>query len=216
MAACLVNLGRWAEAREAASRALVLPDKRDEELGWALLFNAGLETAAGNWSAALAHLDRLESEFHDLLNLPENRDSLETAERRRGIALCRLGRYAEALPLLERAAALDEEKPMVLYHLGRCCYRLGKLVEAGEHLRAALTFDDLSPGIRADAHYTLGLTYRWRGQAARALEQFLWCLENDKKPTISRRPVLTGIVDAYKALGQDDEAARYSEMLQKE
>ena len=215
IASFLRRLGKPHLAREALAEAKGLVGTGTATDARATYMEAWLDLDQGGWEAGLRKLDAVLRDSRQALEEPGNSDLAEHVSRNRGIALCRLGRYVEALPLLERAAALDEEKPWVLYHLGRCCYRLGKLVEAGEHLLAALAFDNLSPGLRADAHYTLGLSYRWRGQAARALEQFRWCLENDKKPTISRRSVLTGIVDAYKALGQDDEAARYSEMLRK-
>ncbi len=212
VAGCLASLGKGSEARRAASQALALPDETSETFAWALLFDAGLEISMGNCKKALAELDRLESDFRNLLNLPENRESFETVERRRGIALYRLHRAKEALPFLERAAARDVERATVLYYLGRCCYDLGALEKAQASLREALTLD-LHPLYQPGAHYVLGLSYHWRGQNARAVEEYRWCLENDAKGLLPKRSVLTALVDASKALGMEDEAARYSAML---
>jgi tetratricopeptide (TPR) repeat protein len=212
IAGCLAHLGKDSEARRAASQALALPEKTSDMFAWALLFGAGLEISLGNCKKALADLDRLESDFPALLNLPENQESFETAERMRGIALYRLHRAKEALPFLERAAARNVERETVLYYLGRCCYDLGALEKAQASLREALTLN-LHPLYQPGAHYVLGLSYHWRGQNARAAEEYRWCLENDTKGLVPKRSVLTALVDASKALGMQDETARYSEML---
>lgn len=212
IAACFSNLGSPAEAREAASGALAQPDKASETFAWALLFNAGLEITQGNWAKALEFLDRLEADFHDLLSLPEHKDSRETAERRRGVVLYRLRRLEEAIPFLERAAKRQAERATVLYCLGRCRYDIGDLGGAQEALREALGLS-LHPEYEPSAHYVLGLTHHWRGQNARAIEEYRWCLENDKRSRVPKRFALMALVEACKALGQEDQVAKYSEML---
>lgn len=84
----------------------------------------------------------------------------------------------------------------------------------GGAFREALALQ-LHPEYQPSAHYTLGLTYHWCGQNARAIEEYRWCMENDTKARVPKRFVLTALVEACKALGQEDEAAKYSEMLRR-
>ncbi|MFO0906627.1 MAG: tetratricopeptide repeat protein [Pirellulales bacterium] len=60
-----------------------------------------------------------------------------------GWALHQLGRHAEALPELQRAAAGEEPSGVVLDHLGDCFAKLGRLEEARQAWRRALeVFDE--------------------------------------------------------------------------
>ena len=212
--ACLRALGRRREARETLSEIYREADEKSPLRAWALFSDACLLMDDADWRSALDKLDDLSSAFADLLGQPGNEDILGDVQRKRGIALCRLHRAAEAIGLLERAASRMEEKQTVLHCLGRCCYELRRFEDAGRYLQEALSLG-LPANHESDAHYTLGLSYRWRGQNARAIEQFRWCLDKDRNGAVPRRYLLTALVEACKALGQDGEAARYSEMLRK-
>jgi cellulose synthase operon protein C len=56
-----------------------------------------------------------------------------------GWVLVRRGQYAEALPVLERAAELAPQSPVVRYHLAMAQLNSGQRDRARENLRVALT-----------------------------------------------------------------------------
>ena len=98
------------------------------------------------------------------------------------------------------------------YYLGRCGYGLGDLARSIERLGRALRLD-LHPVCQPSAHYVLGLSHYGRCQNARAIREFEWCLEHDVQGLVAKWKVLTGLVNASKALGQQRDVERYSKML---
>lgn len=206
------RLGKAPGAREALAEARTLSGGGTATDARAAFIDASLDFDQGSWDVGLEKLDALLRDFPAVLEQSDNRDLLEDVKRWRGIALYRLGRPADARPLLEQAASGDYQKATSLYHLGRSCYDLGDLQKAQQSLLEALRLE-LDPVHCPGAHYVLGLSYHWRGQSARAVEELKWCLDNDAEERVPRRYVLSAIVDACKALGQDAEAAKYSAML---
>ncbi|WP_349604264.1 type IV pilus biogenesis/stability protein PilW [Cupriavidus sp. DF5525] len=83
-----------------------------------------------------------------------------------GWFLCQEGRYAEAVPMLQRAASAPSAggpvKPMI--SLGACELRRGNSAEAEQNLKAALGYDRNNPV----ANTTLALVYYRRGDFAQA------------------------------------------------
>lgn len=208
--ACQREIGRATEARKSLAKARSLANPESWIHPRAIFFDASIDFSQGNWRKALEKLERIEKDFSDLLNAPENGDLLEEVRRKRGIALYELHRSAEARPHLERAAEVEYERATSLYYLGRCCYDLGYLPQAKEALRGALNLG-LDPVYQPSAHYVLGLAYHWTGQSGWAIPEFEWCLQNDKVDW----KVLTAMVNALKALGMNDEAEPYAKTLKK-
>jgi len=60
----------------------------------------------------------------------------------------RLGKYAKAAPLLERAAALTHDDPVVLGHLADTYMKMGRHADAGEALRKLVEKDPDNPDSR--------------------------------------------------------------------
>lgn len=67
-------------------------------------------------------------------------------QQRTGAALSQSGRLAEAVPVLERAVALDPSSPVSREHLAMAKSRLGGTEEAGRELRAAVR-ENLQPRV---------------------------------------------------------------------
>jgi Flp pilus assembly protein TadD len=210
--ACQEELGRFGEARRSLAGARSLADKNSGIHPRALFFEARMDARERDWKQTLGKLEEIIQGYSSILHQPEREDLYEEVRRYRGMALYELDRPNEALPLLKEAAKVEYEKPAALYYLGRCCYDLGDLEGAKEHLRAALTLQ-LHPTYQPSAHYMLGLSYRWCGQYAWAIHEYEWCLENDTQQLVARWKVLDALARASKALGLESEADRYSRML---
>jgi tetratricopeptide (TPR) repeat protein len=209
---CLRNLGRMKEARDNLDQALELITKRDEGYPWMLLCSASLDLDEENWKEGLAKFDTLFSDHSAWLRLPGNERSLEFVNRKRGFALLALGRPQEALPLLQNAVTLDDERDFVSYCLGKCCYKVGDFEHAEQSLRLA-TESDLHPDCAAEAHYYLGLTYYRRYKHAWAIKELEWCLHNDLSRRVPKAYILKALIIAAKDLGLKSEADRYFQML---
>ena len=208
----LRNLGQLKEAKKFLDQAVARIDKKSESYAWLLMCSAFLDFDEGNWKSALAKFDALLTDYATLLRLPENYRNLEDLNRKRGIALLGLDRPKEARPLLEHAATLDSEPALVSYCLGKCCYKLGEFERAEHFLLRSLQYN-LEVNYAADAHYHLGMAYYRQFKHAWAVQEFDWCLNYDASRQVPRAYVLTGLINASKALGLERDVTRYSEML---
>jgi tetratricopeptide (TPR) repeat protein len=90
-----------------------------------------------------------------------------------GVILELLGMKAEALKVLELAAADDPDYRSAAYNLGRVYYEEGKLELAQRYLTKAIQID---PAM-SDAHFCLGLTALEAGQPEQAEQAFRTALK---------------------------------------
>jgi tetratricopeptide (TPR) repeat protein len=213
LGACQKEAGRLDEAKQTLDQARSLADTASWVHPRGLFFEALIDVRQGNWRAVLKILDKIIESYASFLDDPENQDLRQEVDRYRGIALYELDKNRDALPLLEAAATLEYDKPRTLYYLGRCRYDLGDTNGAAESLRRALSLD-LRSLYQPSAHYILGLCYHRQGQAARAVQEFEWCLQHDEKGLVPKWKVLTALINALSALGQDQQADQYSKILQ--
>ncbi|MEJ7712689.1 MAG: tetratricopeptide repeat protein [Pyrinomonadaceae bacterium] len=77
------------------------------------------------------------------------------------------GKLEEALPLLARAALINQTSPKVRFQLGKTLQRLGRLAEAEKEFVAATQLDPSDPGPR----YVLGQLYRKLGKTELARQE---------------------------------------------
>lgn len=127
-------------------------------------------------------------------------------------------RYDAALPAFE-AAAKDEKltmRPIVLYRIGDCRFRLGNLAGAAEPLRAFLASDLTVPDHRrfiVHARYALARCEFSQRRFAEALPLFEQVLVDPSPENTYKAYVLLPIGDCLLALGKMDEAlGRYREL----
>lgn len=127
-------------------------------------------------------------------------------------------RYEAALPAFE-AAAKDEQlamRPVVLYRVGDCRFRLGNLAGAAEPLRAFLAADLAVPDHRrfiVHARYALARAEFAQRRFAEALPLFEQVLVDPSPENSYGAYVLLPIGDCLLALGKTDAAlARYREL----
>ena len=100
-----------------------------------------------------------------------------------GAALSQEGNCREAVPILERAGALDPTVAMVHTDLGLCLMELGRLGEAGAALQAALRAAPESPR----THNNLGVLAWRRGDPVGARAHFQHALRLDGSNLVARR-----------------------------
>jgi len=207
-----------AEQLYDAHRTLTQARALAKEDSWvhprALFFDATIDIRQRKWKDALKKLDEIGRRYPATLGQAENEDLPELIDKYRGIALYKLGRFAEARALLERAAGAEQDQAGALYYVGRCCYDMGDLEAAKDYLRRSLSLE-LDTDYQPVAHYVLGLAYYWTGQSAWASPEFQWCLENDKSEFVKKWKVLTALMNASKALGLEEDAEKYARMLKK-
>jgi len=131
-----------------------------------------------DYSRALAPLERF---------LSANPTSSQARELL-GISYVQLDRYEEAIRNL--APLQQSGDPAVLYALGACYVRLGKMSEAESTIKSLLLNEPDSPRV----HYLLGETYAGLNQFPQALEEFERVYSTDPRwPQIN---FLLGAVEA--------------------
>lgn len=157
------DFGAYEQAR-AALRAALTMNPRVRRAHYYLGTTAVMADGMDGLAAAV-------SEFQQELKLAAA-DPATTV--RLGIVLVESRRHAEALPVLQRAIALDAASADAFHYLGRGQLALGRPAEAAVSLRRAL---ELSP-LAADTtrlgsiHYQLGVALRALGVLDEAEQQF--------------------------------------------
>ena len=95
-----------------------------------------------------------------------------------GAAAIKRGRFAEAVQLLERAAAAQKKNPFIAMNLGEALRRSGRALDAVPHYRNAI---NLKPGF-VEAQAQLGEALRAAGQVAEAMQAYRAALK--RKPDL--------------------------------
>lgn len=151
-----------------------------------------------NVAKVLGWAGKLEEAEAPLLRAAE---VLDTADLRLnlGILYQRTGRPEQALAELERAVALDPDRPEGRFNLGVTLGRLGRYDEGAAELRRAI---ELRPGY-PEAWYNLGVFRREQGELDQAVAAFQRALELDPDaPAVHAALAVT-----YGLQGRDTEAA---------
>jgi tetratricopeptide (TPR) repeat protein len=135
--------GRRQEALESAAKACALAEDWEVE---PLLWHAALQRGAGQPAPALETLSALQGRA----------DAFPRLAGERGLALCDLGRFAEALADLDQYLSCVTWAPAQLAR-ARCRHALGDLAGAQADLQALLGADALHP-------QALALLEEWRAE----------------------------------------------------
>lgn len=121
------------------------------------------------------------------------------------LALSDRGRAAEAVPLFERALALDPKSAVTAQNLGYALFQLRDYAAAATHFRRAL---ELDPKFAA-AHNNLGLARAELGDAAGAIESYRAALALDPDHAGAHQ----NLARLLFALNRFEEAARHYEAV---
>lgn len=157
---CHARLGDQAQSRALAEQACVAARA---EGGPELRLCADYLYAIGELDEAkqLELLTRLQSEFSDLLTRPEQTELATEIQQRIGSALTNLGRFNEAIPILENALALPESDYQRLHLFLALCRIQSNDVEQGiEDYKLAADGPDAA--VAAESNYALGVL-AWNG-----------------------------------------------------
>lgn len=119
-------------------------------------------------------------------------------ELEKGNRLYRAGHYAEAVEAYQSALEDGNDSPELQYNLGTALLRLGRLAEAEQHLKSALS--SVEPALRQRTLYNLGNRYLTQARAG--------TVQGDAKTKL-----LDAAVDDYKQalrISPDDAAAKWN------
>jgi ribosomal protein S12 methylthiotransferase accessory factor len=127
--------------------------------------NAGSpETAAADLSSALA--------------LEPTKEDRTTIYSYLGVCFKEMGRYRQALEVLEKGLSIDPDRTDILNMMGFCRFKLGEHERAIEHFKTLLGLDPSS----AIDYANIAVNYRKMGETKKAVEYFEMALALD--PTI--------------------------------
>jgi tetratricopeptide (TPR) repeat protein len=181
------------------------------------LIEIHIDSAEERWDRVLPALERLLKQYPEIRCLPQLQDVYEDVQTRRGMCLANIGRFSEALPLLEEATSFTTQPPPndIYRELGRCYISIGDYDRASEMLTKAISGGLEEAGLAA-AHYDLGTLLMRKKAYARALQN----LELAEKYSQSTNASATWKQGLYKAiaicfheLGMDREATEYYKLI---
>jgi tetratricopeptide (TPR) repeat protein len=165
----------------------------------------------GKRDEALAKFERLESQFSTYLHTATHRNDYEMIRSRRGFLLADLGRWKEALPILEEIDSSPEQKGLISFYLGSAYAASGQDSRSSEKLAQAIRLH-LPPHLEFRAHCTLGKAYHKLERYAQAKVELEKCVETADPEYIRQAEIWTWLEATCRHLGLKDEAARYAQM----
>ncbi|TNF73176.1 MAG: tetratricopeptide repeat protein [Acidobacteria bacterium] len=125
---------------------------------------AGRSLGRGDYEAAIRALTLLEESAGAAAT-----ERLSAVHKQWANQLAFGGDFDAALPLFERAAALDPSDPEIEHNWGTVLLRQGDLEEAARHFERAIELDPES----ADSFYNLGVVLEGLGRTEEAIEHFI-------------------------------------------
>lgn len=196
----LAGMGRYVEARNDATRAVVIGETEkgelSEDLLVALTLLGAIEIGLGQYRAALGTLRRALTNAERL----RGSDSFDVAviAEDTGVVLIMLGEYDDARLQLERALAIEEavlgpkhpRLTLVLARLGQAMCALGEAGEARQLLERAVTLKR-------------GKDFRSQLELTIALNALSWILREEGNLTEARQVAEEGIMIKEGLLGPE-------------
>jgi tetratricopeptide (TPR) repeat protein len=145
------------------------------------------------------------------LKEPGSRDFYEGLQIRRAFVLADLGRWKEALPILEGIRSPQEYKEGVAFYLGHCYVEAGDYHRAEEKLTEALSLG-LPSHLEYRAHCELGTTYYYLESYSKAKEEFEKGADKADPIYIKECQIWKWLEMTCRALGLKAEAEHYARM----
>lgn len=179
--------GEYEEARRHLSAArLLVPslaeslvegqyDDRLFKLQASLDFeDAEIFSFEGRLEIALAKFDSILEKYGQRLQQLQFRETYEMVQSRRGFLRVDLGRWREALPVLEEAESFEGRKSEIYFYLGHCYVSNGEYGRAVEKFVKAQRIG-LPQNLEFPAHCSLGIAYYALKDYAQARVEFEKC-----------------------------------------
>ena len=178
-------------------------DFEDAHLVW--LRGGGLEAALSKFDAALNR--------HKLIREdPRARSLYEAIQIRRAFILADLGRWKEALPVLEQIESPQEYKEGVAFYLGHCYLAARDHTRAEQKLSEALSLGGLPHSLEYRARCELGVTYYEVQNYAQAKRELEKGAATADKSYLKDGTIWKYLEAACRALGLKDEAEHYASL----
>jgi tetratricopeptide (TPR) repeat protein len=219
----LQTLGREEAATAQLSVARTLIEKQrplssvtDEKFAAAELF-LDFEDAnllwlrGGNREAALCRFDAALIKHKSTLRYPGSRELYNAIQVRRAFILVDLGRWKEALPILEAIRSPQEYEEGVAFYSGHCYGEAGDYHRAEEKLTEALKLG-LPSHLEYRAHCELGRTYYHLQNYSRAKEEFEKGAQKADPSYIKESQIWKWLEYTCRGLGLREEADRYARL----
>jgi tetratricopeptide (TPR) repeat protein len=209
----LMRLRRTDEARKLLHIARASFGDIGESHARGDLIEVQLDSLEGKWELVLPALNHMVKRYGDNLRHPQVRDVYEEVQLRRGMQLAHLGRFREALPLLEEC--LNFTAPLLTselyYELGRCYVDAGDLETARNNLTKALGMG-LDEARISSAHFNLGTIHMRSDAYAKAVKEFELAEAYADAAKTSKKSIYKAMAVSYDKLGQSEKAKRYLEL----
>jgi len=199
-------------ADEKLSALELFLDYEGANLLW--LRGGDLEAALDKFEAAIKK-HRLEARFskHNLAPIELHaRDFYEAIQIRRAFILADLGRWKEALPILEGIESPREYKEGIAFYLGHCYLAAQDYGKAEQKLTKALKLGGLPASLEYRAHCELGMLYYNIGEYSKAKKELQIGAEKADPIYIKESKIWKRLELACRALGLKAEAEHYAHM----
>jgi tetratricopeptide (TPR) repeat protein len=131
----------------------------------------------------------------------------------RAFLLVDLGRWREAMPILEKAGEYTEYKEGIAFYLGHCYVSAQEHAKAKPKLIEALRLG-LPPQLEYRAHDALGLAYFALGGYAQAKMEFEKTLETANSAYLKGSEIWKMLEISCRQLGLKEEAERYARLAE--
>jgi tetratricopeptide (TPR) repeat protein len=188
---------------EAFAAAETFLDFEEANLLW--LRGGSLEAALSRFEAVLKK-HRLE------LKDSRARGLYEAIQTRRAFILADLGRWKEALPILEEIESPQEYKEGVAFYLGHCYLSAHDHIRAEQKLTEALSLGGLPHSLEYRAHCELGMTYYQLQNYAPAKRELEKCAATADKSYLKDGIIWKYLEATCRALGLKGEAEHYASL----
>jgi tetratricopeptide (TPR) repeat protein len=178
---------------------------------------ARLYSTEDKFEESLDRFDQMLTKYRQDLKHPDSRYLYEEIQVRRGLALSRLERCLEALPLLHEAESFElstEDRSNLYCHIGHCHHRLRE-----DDLALPYFLNARNLGLSKDwpvyFHYDLGYVYYRLRNYREAKREFTACEDQIKSglPAPPAAQVYQMLAYVAQALGERAESERYSAMV---
>jgi tetratricopeptide (TPR) repeat protein len=165
----------------------------------------------GKKEEALAGFDAMIKKHAQRLSEPRFREIRESIEACRAFILADLGRWREAMPILEKARSFTEYKEGNAFYLGHCYLSALDYNRAEEKLSEALRLG-LPKNLEYRAHCELGMTYYQLHEYAQAKHELEKCVEMADTSYLRDGIIWKYLEAACRSLGLKDEARHYANL----
>jgi tetratricopeptide (TPR) repeat protein len=222
---CLEMLGELEQAKTELKTAKTLlleqvqspkDTHSDDNEATSLQIDIGLEEAVlnraeGKVEEAMVKLGDLLSRFGKHLRQSAHRDAYQNIQVQRGSLLADLGRWRDALPILEEADSFAEPRAFISFYLGYCYVAIGDDHRGKEKLIEALKIG-LPKYLEFRAHCALGKAYHKLEDYVSAKEELERCAQTADKRYIAEAKLWKWLEITCLHLGLKDEANQYAEL----